>query len=88
MQTTGYRGHKVVTATSSGLLSRSGAFHRLEVDSATDTLFYPNALDDALNAVTPPVDGIPIKAGVTRVIPMQVYTYKADAPVTIVAYRS
>lgn len=86
MQTSGYRQHIVKTGLT-GFLSRSGAVHRVEVDAAADTMFYPNAFED--DGTTPrPSDGIPIKAGVTRVIPMQIYNYKADASVTVVAYRS
>lgn len=87
MQTGGFRGHKVVTGTS-GVIDRAGALHRVEVDSAVDTLFFPNALDDKGVERMVPIDGIPIKAGVTRVIPMQIYSYKANATVTVVAYRS
>lgn len=82
----GFRTHKVQTGTT-GDLDRHGAYTHLEVEAATNTLFYPNALLDDGQPNPRQPDGIPIKAGVTRIILMQVYNWKADAAVTVVAYR-
>lgn len=86
MMNTGFRSHKVITGTT-GVLDRQGAFIYLEVTSATDTLFYPNINDVNGNIAPAGSDGIPLKAGVTKIIPMAVYNFKADAAVTVVAYR-
>jgi hypothetical protein len=88
MLNVGFRSHKVITAQTFGVLDTHGAYIYLEVDSATDTLFYPNAINPTTgDPVAAGVDGIPIKAGVTKVVPMAVYNFKADAAVTVVAYR-
>lgn len=82
----GFRTHLVATGIE-GDLSRYGEILYAEVDADVDTLFYPNPmmLDGTPKPVAP--DGIPIKAGVTRCIPMALYNFKADAAVTVVAYR-
>jgi hypothetical protein len=84
----GFHTHKVVTGTE-GDISGRGYFKMVEVTSTVDTLFYPNAFnynEDGTFSHPKHSDGIPIKAGVPKVIPMAVYNFKADAAVTVVAF--
>jgi hypothetical protein len=83
----GFRSHKTFVAQSNGTLDTHGAYVMAEVTSAVDTNFYPNPFDANGDPVVSPPDPIPLKANVTRTIPMQLYNFKADAAVTVVAYR-
>lgn len=84
----GFHNHKVITGTE-GIVNIHGAYKMVEVTSATDTLFYPNAFsftEDGALGNPRQSDGIPLTAGITKAIPMALYNFKADAEVTIVAY--
>lgn len=85
----GFRSHKVVENATEGVLDTHGAYLYVEVTAATATKFYPNPmLADGKTANPQAPQGIPIAAGQTRHIPMAVQNFKADAAVTVVAYRS
>lgn len=81
----GFRRHKVFENVTEGVFDRHGAFLRVEVTNNGEaaTKFYPNASEDNVSAP----QGIPIGAGETRIIPMAVYNFTADDPVTVVGYR-
>lgn len=83
----GFRGHVVVKGKTEAMLDRFGSILMVEVSSDVDTTFYPNPFDDQGNPSPVQRAGIPIKAGVIRTIPMQMYNFKADNPVTVVGYR-
>ena len=81
----GFRTVKVLEEVTEADLDQSGAYVFLEVtnNGTSDVKFYVN--DFAHQGVKE--QGIPIKAGTTRVIPMQIYKFRATGPVTVVAYR-
>lgn len=84
----GFRSNKVfenVPANQLTTIDNYGAFLQVEVtnDTAGTVKFYPNQFEGQGHKG----DGIPIKAGQTRIIPMAVYNFKADGVVTVVAYR-
>jgi len=79
----GFRSVKVIENATEGVLGAQGSYVLVEVTSEVDTKFYPNDFPEQGH---PARYGIPIKAGQTRQIPMAVYNFRADHPVTVVAY--
>lgn len=78
----GFRGVEVMEGVTKGDFGRNIPF-LMEVTSAVDTKIYIN--DNPQQGYI--AQGIPLKANVMRTIPMQVYWFKSDAAVTVVAYR-
>lgn len=86
MFVTGFRTYKVINYTS-GLyeLDPKGSFVYVEVTAGADditfqaNIFPEHGLADG--------GGIPIKAGETRKIPLQLYNFQASGACTVVAYR-
>lgn len=78
----GFRSHKVLVGTEGTLGTQ---YSLIEVTNGTgaDVLFY---LNDFPESGHPATDGIPIKAGTTRVIPMICHNFTASGIVTVVAY--
>lgn len=60
-------------------LDFQGSFILSEVTSDSDIIFYPNKQNPSQN-------GIPVKAGTTRQIPLRIYDFKADGNCTVVLY--
>lgn len=89
----GFRSCVVKLASTGDVLDMGGAVLMVEVtnNGGTDTKFYPNGLTtdptDPTYAGTYQGSGIPVKAGQTRQIPMQVRTFRADAVVDVVGFR-
>lgn len=87
--TAGFRSHKVFENVTEGVLDTHGSYLCVEVTAAAATKFYPNPkLADGQKDNPQAPQGIPIAAGQTRLIPMAIQNFKADAAVTVVAYRS
>ena len=78
----GFRQHKTITGVSGTL---GAQYTTTEVTNSTgdDILFYVN---DFPGGGHPASDGIPIKAGTTRIIPMIIYNFTSSGIVTVVAY--
>lgn len=81
----GFRDYKVFESATEGTFATSGGVLMVEVtnDGEDVTYFYPN---HEFSPSRKP-QGIPIPAGETRRIPMVVYHFRADDPVTVVGYR-
>ena len=82
MHGAGFRSHKVVTGTS-GTLGTQYLHIEVTNDGGSAILFYPN---DFPEQGRPATEGIPVKAGATRIIPMTCYNFTASGTVTVVAY--
>jgi hypothetical protein len=83
----GCRSVKVLAGVTSGTLGGQYILSEVTNAGASDVLFYPNDFPNQghpANGV--PDQGIPIKAGETRVIPMIIYNFTTTGKVTVVAY--
>ena len=78
----GFRQHKVIIGTS-GSIGTPYIYMEVTNDTGADVLFY---LNDFPEGGHPATDGIPIKAGTTRSVPMECYNFTASGTVTVVAY--
>lgn len=78
----GFRQHKVVTGVE-GVLGPQYIYLEVTNNSGTDVLFY---LINSPEQVGPATNGIPIKAGTTRPVPMMALAFTASGAVTVVAY--
>ena len=83
----GFRDVQVFSNVVSGSLATVSQYIEVTNSNATDTIIY---LNDFPEQGHPTLDiaskGIPIKAGTTREIPMQVYNFSATNAVTVIAY--
>jgi hypothetical protein len=83
----GCRSVLVLPAANAGTLGTQYIYVEVTNDTASDIIFYPNDFGSQGHPAAGLVSqGIPIKAGTTREIPMAVYNYTATGNVTVVAY--
>jgi len=78
----GFRQYKVIVG-AVGTLGTQYAYIEVTNDTGADVLLY---LNDFPEGGHPATDGIPIKAGTTRPIPVTCYNFVASGTVTVVAY--
>jgi len=85
----GCRNVQVLTSVSSGTLGTPSMYVEVTNNNATDILIYINDYPDQGHPTAGVASqGIPIKAGTTREIPMYVYNFTATGAVTVVAYTA
>lgn len=83
----GCRTVKVLSNVTSGDIGTPFVSVEVTNSNATDVTLYVNHFPEQGHAtVGDPLQGIPIKAGTTREIPMIVYNFVATGAVTVVAY--
>lgn len=77
----GFRAVEVLTAVTTNDFGRNTPYV-MEVTASVDTKIYINDNPDGGFKA----QGIPLKAGVMRIIPLQTYWFTSDAAVDVVAY--
>lgn len=83
MKSVGFRQYKTLLNTTSGDIGTQWLCVEVTNNGSFDVLFYAN---DYPEQGHPATDGIPIRAGETREIPLQVLKFTATGPVDVVAY--
>ena len=85
MSIAGFRSAVVFKNATEGVLDDRGNFLMIEVtnDNDADTEIHLNEFEGQGHMGV----SIPVKAKTTRQIPLAVYRFRADHPVTVVAYR-
>lgn len=83
----GFRDVQVFVGVTSGTVTSASQYIEVTNNGSTDVSIYLNDYPDQGHPTKGMSNkGIPIKAGVTREIPMYVYNFTATGPVTVVAY--